>query len=213
MKFSDIRVLFRETEYFDFATLLQLSGEPREHVRMQIHRWATGGKLIRLRKGLYAFAEPYQRKSLSPPALAAVIYPPSYLSLQWALGFYGLIPERVVTLTSVTTRQTNSFENALGFYVYRHVKPNLFADYHKLPIGDDAVWMASPEKALLDLWYLEPGPWTAARMREMRFQNFDQVDPNRLHEAAAKFASRRVDSAVSIWLKLATAEEEEGEEL
>ena len=213
MKFADLRILFRKTEYFDFATLLQLSGAPREQVRVQIHRWTKTGKLLRLRKGLYAFAEPYQRQPLSPPALAAVIYPPSYLSLQWALGFYGLIPERVVTLTSVTTRQTNAFQNPLGNFAYRHVKPVLFTGYRKLAMGNEAVWMASPEKALLDFWYLETGAWTTARMREMRFQNFKQIEREPLRQAATVFASKRIDSAVSLWLELAEAEEQEGEEL
>jgi len=212
MRFAELRLLLPKTEYFDFATLLQMSGEPREKVRVQIHRWNSAGKIVRLRKGLYAFAEPYQRQPLFPVSLAAVIYPPSYLSLQWALGFYGLIPERVVTFTSVTTRQTNFFANSLGRFEYRHVKSALFCGYRQIAMSGQSVWMASPEKALLDFLYLEPGLWTADRLRELRFQNFDQVDPKKLSQAAAGFASRRIDVAISRWLELA-ASEEDGEEL
>ena len=212
MKFDRLRSLFDQTEYFDFATLLQMSGEPREQVRMQLYRWRKAGKLICLRKGLYAFAEGYRRRPLSPARLAGVIYPPSYLSLQWALGFYGLIPEGVVTFTSVTTRQTNSFVNPIGRHEYRHVKAALFFDYRPLEWSGERIRVASPEKALLDFWYLEPGSWTVDRMREMRFQNFDQVDPGRLRHAAEGFASERMDRAVSAWSSLA-AEEEEGVEL
>lgn len=209
MKFEDLRRLFGEREYFDFSTLLQMGEEPREHVRMQVYRWVKTGKLVRLRRGLYLFAEPYRKRPVSAAEMAGVIYPPSYLSLQWALGFYGLIPEQVVTLTSVTTRQTNDFNNPLGNFVYRHLRAEHFREYRKVTVGGEAAWIGSPEKALLDFWYLESGPWTAARMREMRFQHFERVDTDRLESLAAQiFQSPRVESAVSWWRELAAAEEE-----
>jgi len=213
MKFEALRELIPRREWFDFSTVLQLSAETRPQLRTQLHRWVRAGKLVSLRKGLYAFAPTYRRAPLSPAVLAKVIYPPSYLSLQWALGFYGLIPEQVVACTSVTTRQTNHFTNALGSYGYRHVRPGLFASFGRVRVDGEALWLASPEKALLDLWYLESGPWTAARMREMRFQNFDRVAPDRLLESARLFASKRIDRAVALWSRLGASEEEKGVEL
>ena len=214
MKFDELRALFPETEHFDFSALLQLSGEPREQVRMQVHRWTRAGKLLRLRKGLYVFAERHRKRAISAPALAGPVYPPSYLSLHWALGFYGLIPEQVVTLTSVTTRQTNRFRNPLGSFDYRHIRAALFTGYRKVLMEGGEAWVASPEKALLDFWYLESGPWNAARMRQMRFQNFDRVDAKRLRDqASGVFRSPRIDAAVSLWLELAESPEEQGEEL
>jgi hypothetical protein len=213
MKFHTLRDLISAQEVFDFSTVLQLSGEKRTHLRTQLHRWVRAGKLIPLRKGLYAFAATYRRRPINPGILAGVIYTPSYLSLQWVLGFYGLIPEQVITLTSVTTRQTSHFENEVGSFDFRHVKPALFTGFAKVPLGGVDLWMASPEKALLDFWYLESGPWTAPRMREMRFQNFDQIDPLRLEETSSLFASRRIDSAVAQWFELAESDEEKGEEL
>lgn len=194
-------------EWFDFSTLLQLSGEKSALLRTQLHRWCRAGKLVSLRQGLYVFGSDYSRGPINPAVLAGTIYSPSYLSLQWALGFYGMIPERVVTFTSVTTRQTAHFVNALGTFDYRHVQPDLFRAFQPVRMGAGEVWMATPEKALLDYWYLTPGPWTAARMREMRFQNFDQVEPERLHETAARFSANRIDRAVEGWLKLRDSEE------
>ncbi len=213
MKFDSLRVLIPDQEWFDFSTVLQLSGEPRAHLRTQLHRWLRSGKLVSLRKGLYAFGPSNRRDSINPAILAGVIYAPSYLSLQWALGFYSLIPEQVVTLTSVTTRQTNSFSNCFGTFDYRHVRPALFRDFTRVRLGEREVWMATPEKALLDFWYLESGRWTGVRMHEMRFQNFDQIHPSRLRESAKPFASKRIDEAVEHYLKIATSEEEQGEEL
>jgi predicted transcriptional regulator of viral defense system len=57
-----------------------------------------------------------------PAVLASQIYRPSYLSFHWALGYYGLIPERAVVYTSATTRVPRRFENALGRFRYIHVK-------------------------------------------------------------------------------------------
>lgn len=178
-----------------------------------MHRWIRSGKLVALRKGLYAFAPTYRRRPINAAVLAEVIYPPSYLSLQWALGFYGLIPEQVVAFTSVTTRQTNRFANALGSYDCRHVRRGLFAGFGQVRVGREDLWMATPEKALLDTWYLEPGPWTAARMREMRFQNFDQVEPIRFQKSAQWFALKRIDRAVALWSRFADSDEEKGVEL
>jgi len=68
--------------------------------------------------------------------------------------------------------------------------------------------MAEPEKALLDLWHLEPGKWDRPRMAEMRFQDFGLVQPERLSAYAARFASPRLESAAEIWLALGRAEGE-----
>ena len=156
MEFEKLRQLMPRQEWFDFSTLLQLSGEKSALLRTQLHRWCRAGKLVSLRQGLYVFGSDYSRGPINPAVLAGTIYSPSYLSLQWALGFYGMIPERVVTFTSVTTRQTAHFVNALGTFDYRHVQPDLFRAFQPVRMGAGEVWMATPEKALLDYWYLTP---------------------------------------------------------
>ena len=120
---------------------------------------------------MYAFAERYRRRDISAAELANHLYPPSYLSLQWALSYYGVIPERTVVLTSVSTRQTKRFQNDLGSFSYRHVKPTVFGGYLRVSIDGRTVLLAAPAKALVDLWYLEPGKWSLDRIREIRFQN------------------------------------------
>ena len=110
------------------------------------------GQLIRLKRGLYVVSSEVSGKPINACLCANHIYGPSYVSQQWALRWYGLIPERVYTMTSVTTKRTREFENSLGRFTYEQVKPEYFA------IGIDNVeedgvtfLMASREKALCDL--------------------------------------------------------------
>lgn len=109
------------------------------------------GQLIRLKRGLYVVDKRVSGKPINVRLCANHIYGPSYVSLQWALRWYGLIPERVYTMTSITTKRSREFENDLGRFTYRQVKSSYF------PIGIRSVeengvncLMASPEKALCD---------------------------------------------------------------
>lgn len=109
------------------------------------------GQLIRLKRGLYVVDERVSGEPVNIRLCANHIYGPSYVSQQWALRWYGLIPERVYTMTSVTTKRSRTFENPFGRFTYYQVKPSYF------PIGiksmeENGVYclMASPEKALCD---------------------------------------------------------------
>ena len=81
---------------------------PREKIRAV----EKDGQLIRLKRGLYVVDERVSGKPVNVRLCANHIYGPSYVSLQWALRWYGLIPERVYTMTSVTTKRSRTFENS-----------------------------------------------------------------------------------------------------
>ena len=66
---------------------------------------------------------------------------------------------------------------------------------------------------MLDLWHLANGPWTAARMVAMRFQNSELVDETRLLEYAQRFDSPRLLSAANVWLEFAGSEQDGVKEL
>lgn len=187
--------------------LTQLTDERRESLRTRLYEWRKAGKLLPLRRGMYAIAEPYRQTPVDPAHLSNLLYTPSYLSLQWALSYHGLIPEKTVAYTSVTPRVPRTFTNALGTFSYRNIKQAAFFGSRAVEIGNTRVLLAEPEKAMLDLWHLGRGSWTMERMREMRFQNTEQVNPGRLADYAAKFDSPRLRQAVEGWLELAAEEQ------
>lgn len=208
MKYEYLLTKLGNHAFFDLATVVQLADERRETVQVQLYRWCKAGKLIPLRRKMYALPEPYISRPINPAELANYLYRPSYLSTHWALGYYGLIPERVVGYTSICARVPRIFENAFGRFTYRHVKPSAFFGYRAIQTEGRKILIAEPEKALLDLWYLESGKWTPERMSEMRFQNWELVDSERLQSYAVRFESPRIVEATDEWLRLGELEEE-----
>jgi len=111
------------------------------------------GDLIRLKKGLFVVSPTISHKSLSRELIANHIYGSSYISLESALSFYGLIPEKVHVIRSMTTKRARIFKTPLGNFEFLTVD----ADY--FPIGiryeiinnEYAYIIASPEKALCDM--------------------------------------------------------------
>ena len=77
-----------------------------------------------MRRGFYAFPD-YRSKPDIAASFAGRMYKPSYISLHSALSFYGLIPESVVQITSVTFFKTAAFTNAFGEYSYKSVREDL----------------------------------------------------------------------------------------
>jgi len=110
------------------------------------------GDIIRLKNGLYVLNAADFGFPVSAPICSNHIYGPSYLSLQWALAHYGLIPERVTVYTAVTIKRSRDFENKLGLFTYHHVPRNYFGvGLTNLSIDNVPCLVAKPEKALVDL--------------------------------------------------------------
>lgn len=172
--------------------------------RNNLSRWANTGRLIRLRQGYFTFPE---YKGIPDYALffGNRIYRPSYISLHTALSFYGMIPESVVDITSVTTLKTKVFTNSIGEYAYRSVKSDLMFGYVLKPLsGGMALQLASPEKALLDLLYLYPEYKSDQDMADLRLdEDFLVNDLNKelLQEYALRFKSKALDHRVNLLLK------------
>ena len=109
------------------------------------------GDLIRLKRGLYVVNPEISGKPISAPLCANHIYGPSYVSLRWALRWYGLIPEQVHRMTSVTIKRSRSFDTPLGIFDYYQVKVPYFSKGLSIvKEGGVSFIMASPEKALCD---------------------------------------------------------------
>ena len=116
------------------------------------------GEIIRIKKGLYVFEEEFRRKPLSLLYLANILYGPSYVSLEYALYHYGLIPERVAEVTSVTPGRSKRYVTPVGRFSYRHIPLRCFASGMDLIVNDagSSYLMAGKEKALVDKVHFGP---------------------------------------------------------
>ncbi len=183
-----------------------------EEVRLQLSRWVKTGRLIQLRKGLYTLAQPYRKVAPHPFVLANAMKRASYVSLQSALGYYGMIPEHVPIVTSVTTQRPEQVNTSLGQFVFRHIKKSWFHDYKQVDLGSDQkAFIATPEKALVDLVYLTPYADNYDFLTELRLQNWERLNTGRIIELADNSRSTKLHRTAKLITKL--AEQEMGEAL
>ena len=186
-------------DYQQLVSCLYGYAKPRDRISALL----ADDSLIRIRKGLYVFGERYRRAPLSREHLANLIYGPSYVSLDYALSHYGLIPERVESVTSVTTGENRRFRTPLGDFTYRSLHPGRYAPgIHWAGEGDVHYLMATPEKALVDK------VWADKRISAANLKDFDAylfedlrldeaqvaaLDPERLVAICGAYSSRKID--------------------
>lgn len=142
---------FREIDYFQLKNAL--SGYANTHAK--IRQLLTTGALVRVKKGLYVLGNEYSDSPISLEILANLIYGPSAISLDYALSYYGLIPEHVHTVTSITPQRDKNFKTPLGYFSYRYLVMRKYSiGLTRLALNDHRhIIIASPEKALIDKVY------------------------------------------------------------
>jgi predicted transcriptional regulator of viral defense system len=209
MEFSTLLTIVGDEPVFETGLLLAGPVDP-DNVRRQLSRWAAAGRVFQLRRGLYALAPPFQKARPHPFLVANRLLRGSYVSLQSALAHYGLIPEAVPVTTSVTTLRPARWDTPLGAYEYRHVKTELLFGYQMTGLGNgQQAFVATPEKALLDLVHLQPGGDAAEVLQQLRLQNLDRLDLDRLRIQAARASSPKLSRATDRIVELAAAEAQE----
>jgi predicted transcriptional regulator of viral defense system len=213
MKFTRLLEIVGDDPLFETGLLLAGQVQPDE-IRRQLARWTAAGRLYQVRRGLYTLAPPYRKVVPEPFLVANRLVRGSYVSLQSALAHYALIPEYVPVTTSVTTQRPGRWDTPLGSYVYQHIKMGLFRGYRWLELmGGQQAFVASPEKALLDLIYLWPGGDDPAYLRELRLQNMEQLHLEELRRLAELAGSPKLRRAAVVVAELARIEAEEYEVL
>lgn len=170
----------------------------RNALEVQLTRWAKQGKLVQLRRGLYVLSELYRKVDPFEFFLASVIKRPSYISLEKALEYHNLIPEGVATFTSVTTQRPGRYATRLGTFDYRHLRVFLFWGYEAVTVRHETAFVALPEKALLDLFYLKPVRPSLDYLEGLRLQNMEKVNKARLLTFARRFKKPKVLQAAHV---------------
>lgn len=145
-QFSQIGII--PVDYSVLESMLTEYASPRH----KIADLEKAGQLVRLKKGLYVVSPTVSGRLLSTELIANHIYGPSYVSMESALRYWGLIPESVYIVKSMTTKRARQFNNSIARFDYS------FCNEAYFPIGVQqeekegyTFMIASPEKALCDL--------------------------------------------------------------
>jgi predicted transcriptional regulator of viral defense system len=197
MKFEELIEIVGDEPVFEAGLLVAGAVQPAD-LRRQLSRWTRAGKLYQLRRGLYALAPPFQKIKPHPFVVANRLVLSSYVTSQSALAFYGMIPEHVATITSVTTLGPREWKTPLGTFRFQHIQSALFFGYRGTDLGNgQQAFVAAPEKALVDLVYLQPAADSLEYLRELRLQHLDRLDRSELNRIVDRIKKPKLERAAA----------------
>jgi len=191
MTFEEFLSLYRDAPVIDSSTFPIVSPNPAQ-LRFQVSYWQKRGWVHPLKRGVYVLDERYRQVAVSPLFVANYLLSPSYVSLEFALSHLGLVPEQARAYTSVTPKHRRRFDNVLGSFIYRSVKPSLMFGYEPTQDRGQECLIAKPEKALLDYFYLNSGALEVKpeQLQSLRLQNLDRLDLACLEEYARHYTRK-----------------------
>ena len=197
-----------KTTIFSHEEIANLLKDEVSNVNAKISYMTKQGVLIRLKKGLYTFGGLYQ-ESVDTIAVANRLYAPSYVSFDYALSYYGLIPERVYEVTSASLHIKKVFDTPLGRFSYRPVPMDVYA------LGVDwfyderngGKFIATPEKALCDKIRGDRGIGRLNQKRMMEYLLYDlrieqealwKLDTTLVNKIAKRYKSHNLKSLSAV---------------
>ncbi len=171
-----------------------------------ISRLVKRGELIRLKNGFFLIAEKIEESPVPYEQIANLLYGPSYISFEWALSFYNMIPEGVYVITSASATKSKIFKTPTGTFDYTYLS------HHRYAIGIDQkentagrFLIATPEKALADLIHVKSkdlkGNDLLADLIEARRMDEDclkNLNKKHLIEIANNYRSKAVMNLINV---------------
>lgn len=168
----------------------------------RLYEWQKSGYIKKLANNFYVLAD--REPDMTDMGLVAnKLYEPSYLSLEYALRHYNLIPEMIYLHTGVSTRKTKMIKTPIGNFSYRTIKPELFFGYRLIGQGSRHFKIAEIEKAILDFFYLRKDLRSEDDIEELRINPLEfkeQVNQTKLKKYLKKFGSRPLERTIKILL-------------
>lgn len=171
-----------------------------------LSRLVKQGELIRLKNGFYLISELIENQPIPYEQIANQMYGPSYVSLEWALSFYGMIPEGVYSITSVSLIRSKNFKTPVGEFSYQQLSLPKFSigqSLGKNMIGNFLI--ASPEKALADLVYFKCKHMKAEELlvdlveaRRIDLETLKNLNNSHLAEIKTSYKSQSVHTLVEV---------------
>lgn len=153
--------------------------EQENSIKTQLARFSRRKLIYRLKRDLYTF----DTAKIDELALAQVLYQPSYVSLESAIAYYGLIPDVPMSVTSITTTTTKKIKTTLGTYLYSKVSPKLYFGFNVVEGSHGSQFLlAEKEKALLDYMHVR-------RVKNMDYLRLDKskLDRTKFEEYAKAY--------------------------
>ena len=169
MRYFELREKIKQN-VFNFLDVVKFFPQENEHnLKIQINRFIKAGYIKRIKRGLYAF----DLSLVDELELANKLYSPSYISLETALSYYGVIPEVSLGVTSVSTVTTKKIENQFGTFYFVKIDHKLFFGYKIVSRqkNEGSFLIAEKEKALLDFFYCRK----ISKIESLRL-NFEEFD-------------------------------------
>lgn len=173
-------IQFNEFDQLALTSALKSYKYPKDKITSLIE----AGLLLRVKRGIYIKSKgKINNFFYSKEIIANLIYGPSYISLEYALSFHGIIPERVEVVTSVTNKRKKNFHTPIGSFSYSAINKLYYpAGVHWQKMDDGrGFFIASPEKALIDKLYFEEKLYTQKEMAQYIFENL-RIEKERIKE-------------------------------
>ncbi len=205
MKYFTFKQKIKHLPVFSTSMLSSLTKNTKT-LKVQISHWNKKGLIVPIRRGLYLLNKDDRVFEPSCFYLANQIFIPSYISLESALSYYGLIPEFVGYTTSITTRKTSKFKNQFGVFTYQHISPKNFNGFQTITeLNDLKVFIAVPEKALVDFVYLNMHKFSdkdsLVFVASYRLQNYEKLSKRKLKYFASIFKSKKLNLIIKLFIR------------
>ena len=158
-----------------------------------LHRYKKQGFILQLKRGLYVLPD------VLPPDvyIANRLYCPSYISLEFALSYHGVIPETVYEITSVTTKSTSRFETLGKVFSYRKIKKAAYTGYEIQKQQGLGFNIADAEKAFVDTNYLR----LRNKQEPISRFNKEKIDSKKAIKYALLFGNKKLTSVIKTTLR------------
>lgn len=176
--------------------------------RRRLNEWQDKAYIKKVVKGYYIFSDLELNENVLFE-IANRIYSPSYISFEMGLFYYHMIPESVYGITSASSRRTYKFKTPIAEFNYKTIKPELFFGYDIIRYDNKYFKIASPEKAILDYFYInshlkKESDFASLRINKDMFS--EQIGTKRLYAFLKKFGQKTLKNRINSFLEFLSAE-------
>lgn len=209
MNILDLRNLVTTT-VLTHDTLFDILKKDIKNVNEKIARMVKNEELIRIKRGIYCIGPKYWKNEPNPISVANILYAPSYVSFEFALSYYGMIPERVDEITSATMKHPKLFITPLGRYSYRKISTNAYSigiDWHYNE-QEGGCLIATPEKALCDKIRYDRGIGRMSQEEmgeyleyDLRLDGLEKLDAELIRSIAIAYRSQNLRTLATLIAK------------